>query len=70
MQKKVRVSAKAIIIRKGKLLLLRARDRAGIYYLLPGGGQNNGETLHEALVREFLEEPGGAPARPRLPWRL
>ncbi|MDD5210139.1 MAG: NUDIX domain-containing protein [Elusimicrobiales bacterium] len=56
--KKVRISAKAIIIRKGKLLLMRARDRSGVYYLLPGGGQNNGETLHEALVRECLEETG------------
>lgn len=56
--RKVRVSAKAIIIRKGRLLLMRARDRAGEYYLLPGGGQKNGETLHEALVRECAEETG------------
>jgi len=56
--KKVRISAKAIVIRKGKLLLMRARDGAGVYYLLPGGGQNHGETLHEALVRECLEETG------------
>lgn len=54
----VRISAKAIIIRNGALLLMRARDRQGAYYLLPGGGQRRGETLHEALVRECLEETG------------
>ncbi|MDA8132182.1 MAG: NUDIX domain-containing protein [Elusimicrobia bacterium] len=55
---KVRVSAKAILIRNGRLLLMRARDRTGVYYLLPGGGQRNGETLHEALARECAEETG------------
>ncbi|OGR74824.1 MAG: hypothetical protein A2X32_07925 [Elusimicrobia bacterium GWC2_64_44] len=56
--KNVRISAKAILIRKGRVLLMRARDRQGVYYLLPGGGQRHGETLHEALVRECLEETG------------
>ena len=56
--KKVRISAKAIIIRNGRILLMRARDRSGTYYLLPGGGQLNGETLHYAVVRECLEETG------------
>jgi len=56
--RKVRLSAKAIVIRKGRLLLMRARDRQGVYYLLPGGGQRHGETLHQALVRECLEETG------------
>jgi 8-oxo-dGTP pyrophosphatase MutT (NUDIX family) len=65
--RKVRVSAKAIIIRNGRLLLMRARDRAGVYYLLPGGGQRSGETLHEALVRECIEETGTLvrPGKPR-----
>jgi 8-oxo-dGTP pyrophosphatase MutT (NUDIX family) len=56
--RKVRISAKAITIRNKKVLLMRARDRAGVYYLLPGGGQRNGETLHETLVRECIEETG------------
>ena len=34
------------------------RDRSGIFYLLPGGGQNHGETLKEGLQRECLEEIG------------
>ncbi|MCM2266384.1 MAG: NUDIX domain-containing protein [Elusimicrobiales bacterium] len=65
--KKVRISAKAIVIRKGRLLLMRAADRQGTYYLLPGGGQKNGETLHEAVVRECAEETGllVQPGQPR-----
>lgn len=65
--RKVRVSAKAIVVRNARLLLMRARDRAGTYYLLPGGGQRNGETLHETLVRECLEETGilVSPGEPR-----
>ena len=65
--RKVRLSAKAIVIRGGRLLLMRAKDRWGTYYLLPGGGQKNGETLHDALRRECLEETGVAaePLRPR-----
>jgi 8-oxo-dGTP pyrophosphatase MutT (NUDIX family) len=64
---KVRVSAKGIVISGGRLLLTRARDRAGTYYLLPGGGQRNGETLHQAVVRECLEETGALvkPGEPR-----
>lgn len=65
--RKVRISAKAIIIRNGRLLLMRAKDRDGDYYLLPGGGQKHGETLHDALVRECAEETGALvePGKPR-----
>lgn len=56
----MRVSAKAIIIRDGALLALRCaragRDNA--FYILPGGGQEAGESLHDALRRECLEEIG------------
>ena len=34
------------------------RDRSGEFYLLPGGGQNHGETLKECLIRECYEELG------------
>ena len=30
----------------------------GEYYSLPGGGQHTYETLHEAVIRECLEETG------------
>jgi ADP-ribose pyrophosphatase YjhB (NUDIX family) len=56
--KHLRPSAKAIIIRDGSLLVLRMRDEEGLWYLLPGGGVEFGETLHEALRRECREELG------------
>lgn len=58
MKPTVRLSVKAIIIREGCLLALRCRDREGAWYALPGGGQEAGETLDEALRRECLEELG------------
>jgi len=38
----VRLSVKAIIVRDGRLLVLKCRDDAGIWYALPGGGQEAG----------------------------
>ena len=52
----LRNSARAIVIRDGRILLTRNEDASGPYYLLPGGGQKPGETLHDALRRECLEE--------------
>ena len=54
----IRNSAKAIVINHGKILLNRCTSRFGEYYALPGGGQNPGETLQEAVQRELLEETG------------
>jgi 8-oxo-dGTP diphosphatase len=54
----IRNSAKAIIIRDGHLLAVRSNDDEGDWYLLPGGGQEPGEPLHEALRRECREEIG------------
>ncbi len=54
----VRNSAKAIIIRDGRLLLTVNTDGDGHFYLLPGGGQRNGEPLRDALLRECREEIG------------
>jgi 8-oxo-dGTP diphosphatase len=56
--KKVRISAKAIIIQHGRLLVVKKRDSVGEWYVLPGGGQEYGETLPAALNRECLEEIG------------
>ena len=55
---KIRNSAKAILIHEKKLLVATYEDEEGIYHLLPGGGQKIGETLHETLKRECLEEAG------------
>lgn len=51
-----RISAKAVIIRDGNLLVTAHRDADGEYYLLPGGGQEQFEPLHETLRRECREE--------------
>ena len=55
----IRSTAKALIIKDGKVLLNKCIDKFnGDYYSLPGGGQQQYETLSEALIRECLEETG------------
>jgi ADP-ribose pyrophosphatase YjhB (NUDIX family) len=54
----VRLSVKAIIVRSGRLLVLKCRDQQGHWYVLPGGGQQVGETVDQALRRECREELG------------
>ena len=52
----IRNSAKAIIIEDTKLLAIKKQDKDGYYFILPGGGQEHGENLHQALQRECMEE--------------
>jgi len=54
----MRVSAKAIIIRDGHLLALACRRDGERFYILPGGGQEPGESVHDTLKRECREELG------------
>lgn len=56
----IRNSVKAIIIMNGEILLTKNQDPEGFFYLFPGGGQEHGETFHEALQRECLEEIGSS----------
>ncbi len=55
----IRDAAKAIIIKDDMILLNKHSDLVfGEYYTLPGGGQNQYETIKEAVHRECLEETG------------
>ncbi|MBE1553768.1 NUDIX domain-containing protein [Sporosarcina limicola] len=54
----IRNSAKAVIIKEEKLLTIKMHENGGTYYILPGGGQEHGENLHQALERECKEELG------------
>ena len=56
-----RVSSRAIIIEDGKLLAMFRRkikkdDSVKEYYVIPGGGLEDGETLEENVIRELKEE--------------
>ncbi len=55
----VRNAVRALIVRDGKILLLRKDGYPkGERYALPGGAQDSGETLEQALNRECMEEIG------------
>lgn len=56
MTKRIRNSAKAIIIRDNCLLVIRKTSSEGGYEVVPGGGQKKSETLAQAVKRECLEE--------------
>lgn len=59
----VRSAARALIVEQGKLLTVRMR-RPGEkqdFLILPGGGQQHGETLMQTLRRECAEELGTVP---------
>lgn len=57
----IRNTARAVIVRESHILLLRKSGQPrGEWYALPGGGQETGESLVEALERECLEEIGSA----------
>ena len=58
MERPIRNSAKALIIRDGKLAAVKLQDSDGIWYILPGGGQKSEELLPEAVCREAAEELG------------
>ncbi len=57
-ERPMRTSAKAVVIRDGKLLAVRLRDEEGEFCILPGGGQNPGELLPDTVEREVAEETG------------
>ena len=53
---KTRIGCRGIVIQDGNLLV--SREEISDYWMLPGGGLENGETLSECCAREVLEETG------------
>jgi 8-oxo-dGTP pyrophosphatase MutT (NUDIX family) len=57
-----RRAARALLISNGSVLLIKgcdpARPEAGTWWLTPGGGIEDGESMEDAVVREILEETG------------
>jgi ADP-ribose pyrophosphatase YjhB (NUDIX family) len=55
----IRNTARALIVQENNILLLRKEGYPdGARFALPGGGQDLGETLEQALLRECREEIG------------
>ena len=53
---KTRIGCRGIVIQDGKLLV--SREEISDYWMLPGGGLEEGETLAQCCAREILEETG------------
>ncbi|HEY6959593.1 MAG TPA: NUDIX hydrolase [Candidatus Limnocylindria bacterium] len=50
---------RVICIRDGAILLVQHRERDGTpFWLIPGGGIKDGETVEQAALREIWEEAG------------
>ncbi len=54
MAKQIRPSV--VLMKDGKILLLKSKYSSGEFYLLPGGSIEDLETIEEAAVRETKEE--------------
>ncbi|WP_435971908.1 NUDIX domain-containing protein [Streptomyces sp. Qhu_M48] len=55
---RIRTSAKAVVLHEGSVLLTRNIWNGREGYFLPGGGQETGELLPDAVRREVREETG------------
>ena len=54
----MKARAAAVIIDRGRLLLIHRVKESGDYWVLPGGSVEPGESPEEACVRELKEETG------------
>jgi ADP-ribose pyrophosphatase YjhB (NUDIX family) len=55
-----RIRCQGAIVRDSQVLLIQHREHASgrSYWLLPGGGKEDGESAEEGVVREMREETG------------
>ena len=53
---KTRVGCRAVIVKDDKILL--SHEKISGWWLVPGGGMEEGETLEECCIREIEEETG------------
>ncbi len=56
--KVIRNSAKALNIKDGKMAAVKICDNGEEWYIMPGGGQEPQELLHDTVCREAAEELG------------
>ena len=54
----IRIAARALILQERRLLLTRCERQGRTYYVVPGGGQEERETLAQTVARECREEIG------------
>lgn len=52
---KNRIRATAVVIKDGKVLLIHRKNEKE-FYVFPGGGVEEGETVEQAILRELMEE--------------
>lgn len=62
----MRKAARAIIVHNQSILLMKRNKFGKVYYVLPGGGIDMGETADQAVLREIKEEASIAVSNPRL----
>ncbi len=53
------IRARVVVVEDGHVAYMRReREPSRVYYVLPGGGVEAGETPEQAAIREAHEEPG------------
>ena len=58
MERPVRISAKGLLVRDGKMAAVKIRADGEEWYIMPGGGMEAEELITDALLREMAEELG------------